>query len=240
MEAHEELRRLESRRDNLVHMIAHDMRTPLTVMTASLITAADDESCSETTRELIDDALSQSENLVSMTSDLIDVRRLESGQLPLEFTYVDAGDALDSVLGVVRGMAGEKDLQLAAEPARDIIAVADMRVVVRVLINLAQNAVRHTPSGGSIMLSATRVDVEGTPMVRFSVADTGEGMADQIRTRVFDRFFHAARNEGTAIASTGLGLAFCKLAVEAHGGEIWVDSEVGKGSAFFFTVRAKQ
>lgn len=235
--AHSELQNLETLRDNLINMIAHDMRTPLAGIIGSLQTCIDESPDSPVMRELIGNAVDDAERLTAMTSDLLDINRMETGQLPLNREAVDLGELLaDSVAGM-RQHAEVKRVALTVErPAESLRVLLDAGIITRVLVNLLQNAIRHTPSGGSVSVRTERTEADGQPMARVFVTDTGEGIPEEIRDRIFDRFFHASRSSGGPIASIGLGLAFCKLAVEAHGGTIELESEVGKGSRFSFTV----
>lgn len=239
VEAHAELQRLEQLRDDLVDMIAHDMRTPLTGVLGSLQTALEGDLNSRVSRELIVNSIEDAQRLVAMTDDLLDLGRMESGELPLDLDAVNLVVALSEGVRAVDRLAREKGVQLAVEPpAEPVRATADAGILSRVLMNLLQNAVRHTPSGGRVVMRAEMLADADPPMARVSVADTGEGIPEEIRDRVFDRFFYAADEGKRDTASIGLGLAFCKLAVEAHGGRIWVESEVGKGSTFYFTLPA--
>lgn len=237
VEAHEELKNLQGLRDDLIDMIAHDMRTPLTSTIGSLQTALDVDPGSEVGRELLDNALHNAQRLQSMTSDLLDIGRMEAGELVLERTDLPIGRALRNAADDASYLADEKNLTLTVEPLDEmLVARADPGIVGRVIMNLLQNAIRHTPPDGRVTLGAQRVEEDGRPMVRIRVEDTGEGIPEHLQERVFDRFFHAASESGAAPASIGLGLAFCRLAVRAHGGAIGVESEVGEGSSFHFTL----
>jgi signal transduction histidine kinase len=235
--AHAELQNLETLRDNLINMIAHDMRTPLTGIMGALQTCLEEPPDSPLVRELIENALHDTERLNAMTNDLLDINRMETGQLPLNREVVDLGELLKDAAAGMRHHAAIKQVALTLElPDEPLRALVDAGIISRVVVNLLQNAIRHTPSGGAVTVRAERVAGDTQPKARVSVTDTGEGIPEELRDRIFDRFFHAARNSGGPVASIGLGLAFCKLAVEAHGGEITVESEVGKGSTFSFTV----
>lgn len=240
VEAHAELQNLEHLRDNLIHMIAHDMRTPLTAIIGSLETVLEEDLSAPVRREMLENSLRDAQRLVGMTSDLLDINRMEAGQLPLHVEAVSLRDALREAVDGTHYLAEQKGVELTTRPGTQEVegleVVVDRGIFVRVVTNLLQNAIRHTPAGGSVTLWAEQVEVDGEPMARISVSDTGEGIPEEIRDRIFDRFFHAAGETGGALASIGLGLAFCKLAAEAHGGEIWVESEVGEGSTFHFTV----
>lgn len=235
--AHSELKDLEALRDNLINMIAHDMRTPLAGILGSLQTCIDEQPESPVVRELLENAVDDAQRLSAMTSDLLDINRMESGQLPLDREAVNLGELLADAVEGVEYAAALNDVAVTVEGPTETLRVhIDRGIINRVLTNLLQNAVRHTPPGGKVTVWAERITDAEQPLARIFVADTGEGIPEEIRDRIFDRFFHAARGGDGAVASIGLGLAFCKLAVEAHGGTIQVESEVGEGSTFWFTV----
>ncbi|MGD9497797.1 MAG: sensor histidine kinase [Armatimonadota bacterium] len=237
VEAHAELQRLHKLRDDLVHMIAHDMRLPVTSIIGSLRTALDEPAGSPVKREMIENSMHDAQRLAAMTADLLDINRMEAGQLRLDLEPVPLAAAMSGAAADVRWAADEKGVELTVKAgADDPVVLADAAILRRVLANLLQNAIRHTDRGGTVTVCARPVEVEGRAMGQLSVADTGEGIPEQIRYRIFDRFFHAAGRSNGTVASMGLGLAFCKLAVEAHGGAIWVESEVGVGTTFFFTL----
>ena len=127
---------------------------------------------------------------------------------------------------------GGLSLTIEAEPALPAVHVDDRRVL-QVLGNLVSNAVRHTPAGGQVKLSARR---DGTTQGVIGVADTGEGIPAEDLPRVFERFYRADRSRSRRSGGTGLGLAIARQLVEAHGGRIWVESEMGMGSTFSFTL----
>ncbi len=237
VEAHAELQNLEQLRDGLVHMIAHDMRTPLTSIMGSLQTALDAEDDDEVAREMIHNSMHAAERLETMTANLLDINRMEAGQLPLEVEPVGLADALAGAAAGMRHLAQEKGIHLAVtSDSEDVVATADADILARVLDNLLQNALRHTPPGGRVTLEVRETQVAGETMALISVRDTGEGIPEDMRELTFDRFFHAARERHGHLASIGLGLAFCRLAVEAHGGRIWVESQAGEGTAFYLTI----
>ncbi|MEA3402950.1 MAG: HAMP domain-containing sensor histidine kinase [Armatimonadota bacterium] len=244
VEAHAELQNLENLRDNLIHMIAHDMRTPLTAIIGSLETVLQEDVSAPLRREMLENSLRDAQRLVGMTSDLLDINRVEAAELPLDVEPVNLRQALREAVEGTRYLAEQKPVELVMGPeVRDVEGLevmADRGVFIRVVTNLLQNGIRHTPARGTVTLWAEEVEADGEPMARISVSDTGEGIPEEIRDRIFDRFFHAAGDEGGELASIGLGLAFCKLAVEAHGGQIWVESELGKGSTFHFTVPVRK
>ncbi len=221
---------LEELRDSLVHMIVHDLRTPLTTIIGALKTIVNTGYEPELTHEFVPMALTSGQTLLEMINTLLDVNKLESGQMQLELAEVDFNALAELALSQVKTLAHERSqsltVSLLEQCARPL--VADAEKLRRVLINLLGNAMKFTPVGGSIRISS-RCEDEGFV---FSVVDNGPGIPEQDRERIFEKFGQASvRNEGHKY-STGLGLTFCKLVAEAHGGRIWVDSTVGKGSAF--------
>lgn len=221
---------LEELRDSLVHMIVHDLRTPLTSIMGALMTIVNTGYEPELTHEFVPMALSSSQTLLEMINTLLDVNKLESGQMQLELAEVDFNAIAELALSQVKALAKERSqsltLALVEECPRPL--VADAEKLRRVLINLLGNAMKFTQVGGSIRITS-RCEDDGFV---FSVVDNGPGIPEQDRERIFEKFGQASvRSEGHKY-STGLGLTFCKLVAEAHGGRIWVDSTVGKGSAF--------
>ncbi len=230
---YDKLRELEKLRDNLVHMIVHDMRSPLMgingmleIIKMQLADTLDDQLVTD-----FDEALTSGHSLQEMVSSLLDISRMESGEMPLERTAVDlrtvASDALTSLVSLV------KQCNVVYEPpAEPVDASCDREITRRIIANLVSNAIKFTPRKGEV-----RIEFMPQPDgVKVTVSDTGPGIPPDYRERIFEKFGQVeGRQEGRKY-STGLGLTFCKLAVEAHGGRIGVDSEEGKGSTFWFTL----
>jgi signal transduction histidine kinase len=170
--------------------------------------------------------------LTEMVSDVLDVSRLEADSMPLQRAPIDlrqvAAEAIAS-LGIPRHASVE-----FSPPAQPVIALADPDVLRRVIANLVGNAVKFTPRGGRARVRVARAS--SGPEVR--VSDTGPGIPAEFHERIFEKFGQARGDGRPGVRSSGLGLTFCKLAVEAHGGRIHLESEVGKGSTFRFTVPA--
>jgi len=227
------LTELERLRDNLVHMIVHDLRSPLTGIRAYLdLIKLDVEENSEVARN-IDEAVKIGATMTGMIGTLLDVSRLEAGQMPLDRSEVDLGAlTLEAMTSVGAGAQGAR--VRFEPPPRPVRTVCDPGVIRRVIGNLVGNAMKFTPASGTI-----RVRVSGDGASRVSVADTGPGIAPAHRETIFEKFGQAGANRDHQQHSSGLGLTFCKLAVEAHGGRIGLESEIGKGSEFWFTLPAE-
>ena len=235
--AHDDLQRAEGMRDSLTQMLVHDLRTPLTTMLLSLdmlqTMAQDAPTFDETQREMIDLALRGSNALLALVNDLLDIAKMEGGELKIERETVTIAALLDDARGSVASQLEMASVELRRQIAPDATSInADADLVRRVLINLLGNAIKFTPRNGTIEIGA-RIQKEGW---EFWVRDSGPGIAPEYQERIFEKFGQVEMREQGNRISTGLGLTFCRLAVEAHGGKIWVESELGQGSTFRFTL----
>jgi two-component system, sensor histidine kinase and response regulator len=230
--AHIELEELHALRETLTSMIVHDLRGPLTGILGylELLEGKVGSQLEEKPRRYLHRARQSSQALIGMISTLLDLDRLEAGSLPLERSDCD-----------LRGLVGEACGLLAATESREVTQElpdepvpvhCDAGVVCRVLANLLGNALKFTPSSKSVAISV-RTDDAGTHV---AVRDEGPGIAPEFHDRIFEKFGQARLKREHRGFSSGLGLAFCKLAVEAHGGTISVVSVVGEGSTFAFVL----
>jgi two-component system sensor histidine kinase/response regulator len=232
-ESYRRLRALESLKDDLTRMVVHDLKSPLTGMLGSLEMVLDGDAGPLTADQLrlLGDASERGGDLLRMVDNLLDLSRLEESQVRLQLRELDAGRLLREVGGAWTVRAEREGARLAAEAAAGLTVRADEGMVRRVLGNLIGNALRHGGPGVSIRLSA--VAAEGG--VKFTVADDGVGIAEADHEAIFRKYGRREDADGGAPAGgSGLGLTFCKLAVEAHGGRIWVQSRAGEGAAFHF------
>jgi two-component system sensor histidine kinase/response regulator len=231
---YERLRQLEQLRDNLIHMIVHDMRSPLMGIGGYLqaVRREAEEKLSDLERECLQRAYEQAQTLIGMVSDLIDVSRLESAQMPLHVDLARLADVAGEAVGRLGFLA--QMVRVSIEDAsRGTPVPCDAEVIRRVIANLLGNALKFTRDGGEVRVG---IALDGD-RVRVQVADEGPGIPLEYQATIFDKFGQVPA-ESSPWYSSGLGLAFCKLAVEAHGGEIGVESESGRGSAFWFTLPA--
>jgi len=236
-EAHEELQAAQEARDALAHMIVHDMRTPLTSVITGLQTVKQLEPRDALTAELVEGALSGASRLLLMVNDLLDISKMESGEMVLRREATPIADVMHEAASLVDALVREKNLNLRLEtafPSRADggVAEVDRELVRRVIVNLLGNAIKFTPEGGNIVLRAAQANGE----VEISVTDTGMGIPAEHLAHVFDKFYQAHHRQAKGAASTGIGLTFCKMAVEAHGGRIGVQSQEGRGSRFWFVL----
>lgn len=228
-----EKKELDSMRNDLTAMIYHDLRSPLSNVVSSLdmLPSMLDQDSLEAIMPIYSIAKRSIDRLQRLISSLLDINRLEAGQPITNQKEVDVhqlvGDAIDSIAQTLDG----KHQMVTTEIDGGLPPLwIDPDMIRRVLINLVENAAKYTPSGGKIAIFAKMEK----SMVRLCVADSGQGMPPEWHEVIFEKFtrFQAERFP----RGLGLGLAFCRLAVQAHGGRIWVKSEPGKGSQFYFTV----
>jgi len=216
--------------------MSHELRTPLNAISgfSQVLRKRMYGEINEKQADYLDEILASSRDLLSLIDDVLDLSKVEAGQIGLDVAEFSLPSTLERGVVVVRDRAARGDVRisLGSDPGIDTVT-GDERRVRQVFVNLLSNAVKFTPAGGAIDVRASRVNGE----VRVSVADTGPGIAPADQARIFEEFQQAAAGREQR-EGTGLGLALSKRLVELHGGRIWVDSELGKGSTFVFTLPA--
>jgi PAS domain S-box-containing protein len=228
-----QLQDLDKAKQDLTHMIVHDLRTPMTSLISGLQTVPLLGEMNPDQTEFLDMALQGSQTLLGMVNDLLDISKMEDGSMNLERTEVMVAPLIEQAFAQVRSLATSKGITLATKlDDQLVLPSADEEKLRRVLINLLGNALKFTPQGGTVTVLVT-LELSG---LRFAVKDTGEGIPKEAFEKIFEKFGQVEGRKSGRKNSTGLGLTFCKMAVEAHGGMIWVESELGQGSTFFFTV----
>ncbi len=226
-------RELQRMRDDVTHMMVHDLRNPLNVAASGLelaLASLDPASQAEVV-ELLEIAGQSTARMLALVNEILNISRLENGRLPVERQETCLEQVVDEVMAAQATLAGAKGLRLATTLAPALPpAYVDPWLVERIIDNLVGNAIKFTPPGGSI---ETELKLDNGDFV-ITVRDDGPGLPPGLQETVFDKFVTGdGRDRGA-----GLGLAFCQLAVEAHGGRLWVDSTPGKGAAFSFTLPA--
>ena len=214
--------------------MSHELRTPLNAIIgfSQVLREGISGEINAKQQEYLDDIVTSANHLLALINDVLDLSKVEAGQVELQVAPFSLSDALERGVSMVREQATINEVQVALHANGGLDAVAgDERRIRQVIFNLLSNAVKFTPSGGSVDVSAT----QSNGKVTVSVADTGPGIAAEDLDRIFEEFQQtetgARQTEGT-----GLGLALSKRFVEMHGGRIWCDSELGKGSTFRFTL----
>jgi two-component system, NtrC family, sensor kinase len=232
-----ELEAVSRHKSEFLANMSHELRTPLNAVIGFSQVLRDQlfGEVNEKQEEYLDDILSSGNHLLALINDILDLSKVEAGQIELEVAPFSLRGALERGVVMVREQAMNDGVQIALATATDVDIVAgDERRLRQVIFNLLSNAVKFTPAGGVVDVTACRIDGE----VRVSVADTGPGIAPEDHERIFEEFQQTEagieQREGT-----GLGLALSKRLIELHGGRIWVDSELGKGSTFVFALPAR-
>lgn len=229
------LHQLEQDKNQLMQMVVHDLKNPLTALVGFLELLRLDH-LSDDQRMLVESALRSGKNLAGLISDLLDVGRIEEGHLELESSLLSPRDLLEDCASEMRGWIAQEDRHIQIEISPDVpLLRADLRLMQRVMLNLISNAIKHTPAGTSIILRAYRdpsVVSDAAARLVIAVEDNGPGIPPEYLERIFDKFGRVGGEHHPRQDSTGLGLTFCRLAVEAHGGSIDVSSVLGQGTTF--------
>lgn len=220
-------------KQEFVQMISHDLRTPLTAIlgTFELLSNGAYGQLSERGQTRVVDAERESQRLIAMINELLDIERLESGNLQLLREDLELQPILLRATEAVSVIAAPRGIRLETATLNPVVNIDGDRVV-QILINLLGNAVKYSPENGIIKVNA----VEQKDFVRIEVTDQGPGIPEKDRKLIFERFKQIESQEYKRAGSSGLGLAICAALAESHGGEIGVDSEVGQGSCFWFTI----
>jgi K+-sensing histidine kinase KdpD len=224
---------LEQLRADLSAMVYHDLRGPLHTINSAFSSLGRQliNSENEAVLNLIQVGMRSTRQLSRMVESLLDIQRLEEGSAVLDRKETSVHNLLASAAELVQPLASESDQRLRFDIANDLPFIQmDADMIQRVIINLMENAVKYSPNGGEITLGAALRDNK----VCISVKDTGPGIPKHMQHQIFDKF---SRVKYTDVPKgVGLGLAFCRLAVEAHDGTIWVESDTGQGSTFLFAL----
>jgi signal transduction histidine kinase len=240
--SYEQLKELGLVRDGMTHMIAHDMRSPLSLMATIFHTLGTSETkhTSDNNRQIVHNGALATAGLLQMVDSLLDINKLEAGHEELNLTNCDLVEISKVILREYEYLRENRRFifDMKTFPVR---VICDYNLISRVIRNLFMNALKFTPEDGTISIEVDSVENDGSQIderagkkesARVIVQDTGQGIPSHYLAKVFNKFVQVESRE----CSTGLGLTFCKLAVEAHGGHIGVESEEGKGSKFWFTL----
>jgi len=215
--------------------MSHELRTPLNAIIgfSEVLSQRMFGEVNPKQAEYLEDIQTSGQHLLSLINDILDLSKIEAGKMELQPSRFALGPALQSVVMMIRERAAARGIELRSSVDPDIgVVEADERKIKQVVLNLLTNAVKFTPAGGQIHLRGKR-DGDG---VVVTVADTGIGIAPADQARVFEEFTQARAGESREQEGTGLGLTLSRAFVELHGGNLWVESELGKGSTFTFTL----
>lgn len=218
-------------REEMLAIVAHDLRNPLNVVMIARGLLAETEFSGERRAQLLSVMQRATQRMNRLVEDLLEVVRQESGKMTLVLDAVSVASIFEQTAEMCQGTALGQNISLGVhEPPPDLVVIADEERIMQVMSNLVGNALKFVPSGGSVVLECER---KGTEAV-FSVVDSGPGIAPEDLDRLFEKFWQRRRDN----RGVGLGLAIARGIVEAHGGRIWADSELGSGAKFYFTLPA--
>jgi len=240
--SYEDLGRLERIKEDLSRLVVHDMNNILTSISMSLELISRDENIIEPEAlEELRFAQLGSRELMQMASNLIDISRMEENRLRLNMEKINAGELISKCAESLKYLAkiDGKQISQIIDCEGELSINADRNILERVIINLLTNALKYAPKEGTVTVKAgysIPADHSGNPRIEISVSDQGQGIPPEFHEKIFDKYEQlGARKEGMR-GGNGLGLYFCRMAVEAHGGRIWVESGSDKGSIFRFTL----
>lgn len=227
------LRKLEKLRDNLTHMIVHDMRSPLMGISGNLdiLEMNLGSGMEANNKQCLEEARMSASTLVEMIGSLLDVSRMESGEMPLHKESCHIKTVVEHAVQWLGGILRQTPVVIEA-PTEEHPVVCDTTLIQRVVANLLANARKYSPQDASIRVLIQQIE----KAIKICVMDQGPGIAPEYHARIFEKFGQVETDGSQKRYSTGLGLTFCKLAVEAHGGRIGVESTLGHGSVFWFTL----
>ena len=238
--ANRELKKLDQLKSDFVSSVSHDIRTPLSSVQESIALILDGivDPNEVKGKHILEIAKKSLVRLTTMINDLLDFSKLEAGKMQLHMEPCDVQVLVDEVLGALKSLADKKKIKFNFEPSQEFPKVAcDAERIIQVLTNLVANAIKFTPESGSVTVHMEQV-LDG--YIHMTVADTGVGIQKENLFRIFERFEQVKGTSPAGEKGTGLGLAICQELVKLHGGEIWAESEPGKGSQFTLSLPIRQ
>lgn len=224
---------VEKMKNEFISIVSHELRTPLTSIYGSLKMLASGlmEQHPEKGKRLLDIASSSTERLVRLINDILDIERIESGKIKMVYQDCNIADLLNQAINTMQDMADKAEVELRFESV-DLLIRVDPDRILQALTNLLSNAIKFSSPGDHIWLTAR----PSSTVLEISLKDTGLGIPANKLNMIFERFQQADSSDSRDHDGTGLGLAICQSIVEQHGGKIWVESQPGQGSTFFFTL----
>ncbi len=233
--ANEELRKLDSLKSDFISLVSHELKTPLSaIRTSAEYLEMEKEASPDIKKEMIENIIWNIDRQTRMINDILDLSKIEAGKMEYRFEDVDFNEVAKMTIENIRLLASKKNIGLSVEIPSNLSQVfADRDKLIIVMNNLIGNAVKFTPNGGSIHLAAT----EEQDSVKVMVSDTGAGIEKEQQEKIFDKFYQVDGTSRRKAGGSGLGLSISSGIIRAHGSDIYVESEPGKGSTFFFRLR---
>ncbi len=233
--ANDELKRLDQMKSDFISTVSHELRTPLTSIknAVDLLASARAGAVNEQQERFLKMAVRNIDRLAWIVNDLLDLSKIEAGKMKFRFKEEDMRSVIQHVITTFQPQAEGNSLTLAMDCPQDLPTVyADAFRIEQILCNLLSNAIKFTSAGGTVRVTARRNE----EMLEVCTADTGKGIPLEDHAKIFERFYQTGDSLMRTTQGTGLGLAITQQLVESHGGTIWLESEVGQGSRFYFTL----
>ena len=228
------LKQLEKIRQDFVANVSHELRTPLTTIKGYAETLLDGALKEDVAFQFVQVIKRHTDRLTKIVEDLLMLSRIETKEFQLKMEVIPLPNFVDDVLEFVKEPAEKKRISLSRrEIPSSLVVQADRSYLEQILINFLDNAIKYTPEGGRVIVSAAEKDSKD---IQFSVEDNGIGIPKEDLSRIFERFYRVDKGRSKELGGTGLGLSIVKHLVQAHGGRVWVESQLGKGSTFYFTL----
>jgi len=229
-----ELKRLEEIRKDFVANVSHELRTPISSIKGYAETLLDGKVDGEdNVKEFLSIIYQNSNRLANLIDDLLDLSKIESGKMKMEFEPLEILPVVNRCINVLEKSAKEKTLSIKLNiPDKFPKVLGDHKRLAQVFLNLLDNAIKYTPEGGSITVSAASKE----KITQIDISDTGIGISEKDLPRIFERFYRVDKAHSRELGGTGLGLSIVKHIVQAHDGQVWVQSILGQGSTFSFTI----
>ncbi len=228
------LKQLEKIRQDFVANVSHELRTPLTTIKGYAETLLDGALKEDQAFQFVQVIQRHTDRLTKIVEDLLMLSKIETKEFQLKMELIPLPNFIDDVIDFLREPAEKKKISLARHDMPSSLAVwADRSYLEQILINLLDNAIKYTSEGGRVIVSAFEKDSKD---IEFSIEDNGIGIPKEDLSRIFERFYRVDKGRSKELGGTGLGLSIVKHLVQAHGGRVWVESQLGKGSTFYFTL----
>lgn len=229
-----ELRRLEKIRQDFVANVSHELRTPLTSIKGYAETLLDGAmQDKDNAKDFMEIIYRDSDRLAKLIDDLLDLSKIEYGKLKMVFLPIDILEVIKRTIKVLEAQAKRKSICISLNITGGLPKIlADETRISQVVLNLLDNAIKYTPDGGKILISASTKD----RFVQMDISDTGIGIPENDLPRIFERFYRVDKARSRELGGTGLGLSIVKHIVQAHNGHVWIQSTLGQGSTFSFSI----
>ncbi|MCM8780666.1 MAG: ATP-binding protein [Candidatus Omnitrophica bacterium] len=231
----EEVRIISKRKSDFISAVSHELRTPLTSIKgyASILLTGKLGQLTPEVQERLDKINRHSDELTHLVNNLLDISRIESGKITMRQEVHNLKEIANSVLELLSPQISAKQINTICEiPENCSMAYVDKEQIRRVFINIIGNAIKFTPEGGTISIRSEKTD----SMIQVSISDTGCGIPEEAKEAIFEEFYRVDNPINQQVKGTGLGLSLVKNIIQAHAGKIWVESKLGKGSTFIFTI----